>query len=223
MFVDFIPIIELIFMKPVKLLLLLLTSAMLFTSCVKKEYYNTQPEPVGYQNIFNDDFNYDNHNWSFSDPANNAYVTVSNGTLKYVYMPAVKGTNTVAINTGANMYHDFLLQTSIQSNNSMGLVFGVSNGDYGYSFFIDDQGYFAVYKEGNANTPYKALLDWQQSNAIKQGWNTVELEQVGNYWDGYINGTKVFEIQAQPLYGSKIGFIVPENTTGYADYLTVQW
>src|SRR5206468_47440 len=105
----------------------------------------------------------------------------------------------------------------------MGLVFGVSNNDYGYSFFIDDKGYFAIYKEGNSTTPAKAILDWQYSSAIRTGWNDIELEQTGNYWTGYANGTKLFEIPAQYLAGSKIGYIVLAGTSGQADYLTVQW
>jgi hypothetical protein len=111
----------------------------------------------------------------------------------------------------------------MQSNNAMGLVWGVSNNDYGFSLFIDDQGYFAVYKEGNANTAVKTLIDWQYNSAIVTGWNNIEVEQQGDYWIGYANGKKLFEIGAQNLYGSKVGYIVMAGTTGYADYLTVQW
>ncbi|MBS1774426.1 MAG: hypothetical protein JST82_16330 [Bacteroidetes bacterium] len=212
-------------MKLIKTILIFATGAILFSSCVKKEYYTTTPNtPSGYQNIFDDNFDYDAHNWSFNDAVNGASVSVSNGQLKYVYAPGVKGTNTVAVNTGGiSGTHNFLIQASISANNYMGIVFGVSNSEYGYSFFIDDQGYFAVYDEGNSKTSYKTILDWQKCSAIKQGWNNIELEQVNGYWEGYINGTKAFEIAAQPIYGTKTGFIVPDNTTGYADYLTVQW
>lgn len=194
------------------------------SSCVKNEYYNTTPtQPTGYQHIFDDNFDYDSHNWSFSDPANDAYVSVGNGTLKYTYLPPTSGTNTIAVNTGLNTGGNFLIQTKIQSNNAMGITFGVSPKEYGYSFFIDDNGYFAVYDEGNANTAVKTLLDWQYNSAIVSGWNSVELEQHNGYWTGYVNGKKVFEIGAQTLYGSQVGYIVTSGTTGYADYLTVQW
>ncbi len=67
-------------------------------------------------------------------------------------------------------------------------------------------------------------MDWQASEAIyRDGWNEVEFEQTGNYWMGYINGVKVFEIPAKSINGNKIGYIVLAGTTGYADYLTVQW
>jgi hypothetical protein len=214
-------------MKKLRILLLVPAASLVFTSCIKNEYYTTEPQPnpqpVGYQYVFDDNFNYDAHNWSFNDPANSAYVSIQNGLLNYSYHPVTSGTNTVAVATGMNTGSDFLIQSRIKSDNAMGLVFGVSNSNYGYSFFIDDNGSFAVYSEGNSATPVKTIIDWQYSSAIQAGWNDIEVEQVGNYWKGYINGTKVFEIQAQYLGGSKVGFIVLAGTTGYADYLTVQW
>lgn len=202
-------------------------STLFITSCVKKEYYTvepTEPQPVTYNYIFDDDFNNNINNWAFSDPANAAYVTIGNSWLKYTYIPPNDGTNTVAINTGAKLHRNFLVQTRIRSDYAMGLCFGVSNRDYGYSFFIDNEGYFAVFKEGSANEGVQTIMDWQESSAIyRNGWNDVEFEQTGNYWIGYINGVKVFEIPAKYLDGQKIGYIVLAGTTGYADYLTVQW
>ncbi len=201
-------------------------ATMFLTSCVKNEYYETtpDPQPVGYKYAFDDNFDFDANNWSFSDAGNSAYVSVRNGLLKYSYLPVNDGTNTVAINTGAVLTRDFLIQTSIRSDYAMGIAFGVSSNDYGYSLFIDDEGYFALYKEGNANTQVQTIIDWQESNSIiSGGWNDVEIEQVGNYWLGYVNGTKIFEIPAKYLAGDQIGYIVLAGTTGYADYLTVQW
>jgi hypothetical protein len=213
-------------MKQVTGIAILLSVSALLSSCTKNEYYTTTPstkQPVGYQNIFDDNFDYDAHNWSFSDPGNRAYVDIAQGTLKYSYLPSGDGTNTVAVNTGLNPNRDFLIQTKMQSNYQMALVFGVSNSEYGYSFFIDDKGYFAVYSEGNANIPVKTILDWQYNAAIVSGWNSVEIEQHNGYWTGYVNGKKLFEIAAQSLYGTKVGYEVMAGTTGYADYLTVQW
>lgn len=205
-----------------------LSSLIFLSSCVKNEYYTVEPDapppPPAYNYVFDDNFNNNINNWTFTDHDNAAYVSLVNGWLKYTYLPAFDGTNTVAVKTGAKLHRNFLIQTSIKSDNAMGLCFGVSDYDYGYSFFIDNQGYFALYKEGTATDGVQTILDWQATDAVyKDGWNDVELEQVGNYWMGYINGIKVFEIQSQYIEGSKIGYIVLAGTTGYADYLTVQW
>lgn len=200
-----------------------LSSSVLFSACMKTDYYTPPATPVGYQHSFDDEFDYDTHNWSFTDNYNNAYVTVANGLLKYSYHPTGSGSNSVAVATGINFQRDFLIQTRIESNNTMGLVFGVSDNVYGYSFLIDDRGYFAVYDEGDANTQSRALLTWQNSSAIKQGWNDLEIEQINGTWNGYINGTRVFQIAGQPIGGYKTGFLVLDGTTGYADYLIEQW
>lgn len=201
--------------------LLLFTGAMSLTSCIKRDDYNATPS--GYRYVFNDDFNYDNNGWGFNDPGNNAYASVYNGTYKLSFLASGNGTYSSTIPTGANFNYDFLVQTSIKSDNAMGLVFGASSSSYGYSFFIDDRGYFALYDEGTNSSGATTLLNWQYSSAIRAGWNDIEIEQHGYYWTGYINNVKAFEIQAQPVYGSKCGYIVLANTTGYADYLTVRW
>jgi hypothetical protein len=208
----------------------LLAGALLLTvglsSCVTKEYYETTPAPPpsGYVNRFDDDFDYDAHNWSFIDRANTASVSVSGGTLAYNYHPANDGTNTVAIATGANLKRDFLVQTRIKADYAMGLVFGVSNTDYGYSLMIDNEGYYALYDEGDADHAVNTILDWEYSPALKTaGWNDIEFEQVDGYWAAYANGEKLFEIKAKPIYGNKTGYIVMAGTTGYADYMTVKW
>lgn len=207
----------------------LASSVLLVTSCVKNEYYTVDPadQPVEtpqYTYVFDDDFNNNINNWAFSDPQNAAFVTINNSNLKYTYLPANEGTNTVAINTGAKLHRNFLIQTRIRSDYAMGLVFGVSDFDYGYSLFIDNDGYFALYKEGNAETGVSTILDWQSSDAIyRNAWNDVEFEQIGNYWIGYVNGVKIFEVPARYLDGSQVGYMVLSGTTGYADYVTVQW
>jgi hypothetical protein len=207
------------YLKP---LLFILVAAFSLTGCIihDDDYYNTQPDPVGYYNQFNEDFNNDVRGWSFDDPLDSAYALVTNGTYKFVDYSYTGGYNIAAVTTGARTDRNFLVQTRMSSNYAMALIFGASNNDYGYSFFIDEQGYFAVYKEG---FPAQTVIDWTFNSAIRADWNDVELEQVGNYWYGYVNGVKVFQTQAQNIYGSQFGFMVYPGTTGYADYLTVKW
>ncbi len=201
---------------------LVVFSALGFTGCIIREdnYVPPPQQPVGYQNVFNEDFNNDRRGWTFDDPRDSVHAFVTDGLYKFVDYSYAGGYHITAVPTGAQVNRDFLVQTRIKSNNAMALIFGASNNSYGYSFFVDDQGYFAVYKEGS---PTETILNWQSSTAIRTGYNDVELEQVNDYWYGYINGVKVFQLPARYLSGSQCGFMVLPNTTGYADYLTVKW
>ncbi len=203
--------------------LILVALAALFglSSCVKRDYY---AEP-GYQFVFSDDFNSDINHWSFSDFQNHAFVDISNGELHYDYHPNGTGTNTVAVTTGMPLYQkSFDIRTRFISNNAMAMVFGVSAEDYGYSFFIDKDGSFALYDEGTSRISPEPIISWTKSNAIRQGWNDVELQSTqSGAWIGYINGVEVFHIPAHNLYGSQTGFMVLNNTSGDAEYLDQKW
>lgn len=200
--------------------LLFLTAG--FSSCIRADYYEPDPEPQGYAYTFDDDFLDNSYNWAFDDNVNSAHVAIFNGQLKYAYYPQSPGTNTVAVSTGVRVNRDWLAQTRFQSNNSMALIFGLGNGEYGYSLFIDDRGYFALYDEGNASTAAQTILEWTTSSAIRSGWNDVELEQVGSNWNAYVNGTRIFSIPARSMFGDQFGYMVLQNTTGFAEYLTVK-
>lgn len=189
--------------------------------CIRTDYYEAQPQPRLYE--FVEEFNNNARNWAFYDAYNNAEAQITGGKLKYTYYPSGTGSNTVAINTGARLNSDFNIQTSIRNNNAMGLVFGVAPSSYGYSFFIDPGGYFAVYDEGDASNAPQTIINWTSSSAISSGWNDLELEQKNGYWTGYCNGVQLFTIASRPLYGRQIGYIMLDQTTGYADYLYVQW
>jgi hypothetical protein len=212
-----------------KVLAMLAISTVLLGSCVKNEYH-TDPEPstnntggsTTGSKVFNDQFDKDEHSWSFSDPADSAYVSIINGTLKYSYLKTT-GSSSVSVNTGISFRSNFSIKTRIKSNHIMGIIFGASNTAKGYSFLVDDKGYFAVYNEGDSTTSAQAILSWQYAPAIITGdWNDIRFEQSGDYWNGYINNTKVFQVQSQYLPTGKAGFIVLANTAGTADYLTVQ-
>jgi len=212
-------------MKGIKYAPVLALVAMLslgFTGCIiddDDDYYNPNP-PAGYRNTFNEDFNDDNRGWTFDDSKDSAYGFVANGYYKMVDYSKL-GSNHVAVApTGANTSGDFLIKTRMNTDNAMGLIFGASNNSFGYSIFIDQAGYFAVYKEGANPDP---VINWTQSSSIKSGANDIEIEQVADYWYLYINGVKVSQTPARVLAGAQMGYMVLANTTGQVDYLTVKW
>jgi hypothetical protein len=121
--------------------------------------------------------------------------------------------------------NNFVIESRIKSDYQMGVIFGNSgdNYEYGYSFVIDNGGWFIVYKEGNVTTNVTVLKEWTANSAINNNWNKVVIEQRSGYWIFSINGYEVHQMAARPLSGSYCGFILLPETQGYADYLTVNW
>jgi hypothetical protein len=195
-----------------------------FTGCIIEDdddYYNPNPNPPsGYQQSFTEEFNNDTRGWTFDDNSDSAYAFVANGYYKMVDYSKLGSNHVAVVTTGANTSKNFIIKTRLNTDNAMGLIFGASNNTYGYSFFIDAAGYYAVYKEGSNPDP---VINWTKSSSIKSGWNDIEVEQVADYWYFYINGVKVNQTPARVLAGSQMGYMVLANTTGQVDYLTVKW
>lgn len=206
---------------------LVLLAAITFTGCrmYDDDYYEPNPgPPSGYQFEFVEEFDNDTRGWAFDDPVDSAYALVQNGEYKFVDYSLTGGLHTAVVPTSANVDNNFLVKTRLESNYVMGLIFGASNTDFGFSFFIDNAGYFAIYNEGGNSQSFQILQDWTASSVIKEtGYNDVEIEQRSGNWYFYINGTQVASMNAHYLPGDQFGFMVLENTTGYADYLRLKW
>ena len=200
-------------------------SSLLLTSCIQKNYYNTTPTPdptPTYQYTFDEEFNgLDLYGWGFTSASDSAYASITGGSYQYVNY-GTRYSNLTTVGTTINTYNDFTVKTQVKSNNTMGLIFGASNSDDGYAFFIDKDGYYALYREGNSSTASTSVIPFTfTSYAVANGWNTLEIDQTNGRWTGYINGTQVFSISSRTLYGSKFGYKVLPGTVGYADYLQV--
>ena len=176
-----------------------------------------------YQTSFDDEFNgSDNYGWTFSDPADSAYASLSGGYYQYVdYSTSLS--NMSAVTTGINVASNFSVKTSLKSNKQIGLIFGASSTDNGYAFYIDTSGNYSLYKEGIGSVASTVIIPSTADTpyAIKNGWNMLEVDQTNGTWTGYVNGTQVFSMAARAISGSNFGFKVLPGTVGYADYLRV--
>lgn len=197
------------------------------TSCVKRDYY--EPAPVLQPISFVEDFNDNSNNWQFADGTNLAYGIIGNGTFKIDYNDNLHEAYYVSKSIDMNIYNDFTLTTRIGSNKNMGLLFGYNavNNNYGYSFTVDYDGYYALYDEGgNGNGGnISAIVPKTKASFVNRNgdWNDLKIEKRGNSWIGYINGNRVFNVAAQRLSGGMVGFVVVSNTQGEADYIQADW
>lgn len=207
--------------------ILSITGLSLFaSSCVR----DNGPQPYYPQrHTYTEEFNNNSRGWDFEDPVNYAYGEVSNGTYKFVYDDDLESAYYVSKTIGFNRYDDFTIQTRIGSNKNMGLLFGDNSSvnSYGYSFTVDKDGYYALYDEGgNGYGPdiQEIIPPTTNSHVYPNGeWNDLRLEQRGQRWIGYINNVQVFNIPAQTLRGTNVGFVDVAFTQGEADYLQVDW
>lgn len=213
-------------MKKVFSILSIAGLSLFAASCVR----DNGPGPYQPQRVtYNEEFNDNSRGWAFADPANFAYGVVSNGTYKFDYNDNLQEAYYASKTIGFNQYDDYTIQTRIGSNNNMGLLFGDNSSiqSYGYSFTVDYDGYYALYDEGgNGYGPNVQTIVAPTTNpnvTINGGWNDLRLEKRGQRWIGYINDVQVFNVAAETLKGTNVGFVDVKNTQGEADYLQVDW
>jgi len=221
------------------LAILILSGSLMLTSCYQHDNYNNGPyngnnnynhgnnnnnNTGAFTYTFDEEFNgADHYGWNFTDPTDSAYGTITNGSYEYVDYSTLLS-SMVVVNTGSNTSSNFTVTARIKSNKIMGLIFGASTSDNGYAFYVDTAGNYSLYKEGTGTATSTVIIPSTQDTlyAVKNNWNTLELDQINNTWTGYINGTQIFNIASQSLSGSQFGFKVLQGTTGFADYIVVK-
>jgi|SRR5690554_1947738 len=212
--------------------ILALFGLLAFSGCYKDHTYYPDPNYPGpqlreYQ--FVEDFNNNRNRWEFSDPMNYAWGEISNGTFKFDYLDDYYPAYYARVNPDMNVNGEFIIESKLGSNNTMGIVFGqnYNNAVYGYSFMVDYDGRYSLYDEGGNGfgDDIQSLISPTYSNAVNLDgdWNIVTIHQRRGVWVGYVNDIEVFRIDAQPLYGKEFGFVVVPFTEGEADYIDAVW
>lgn len=199
--------------------------SVLLGSC-RPAYVDPYP-PGGGQDTYTfiEDFDNNKQGWNFSDPAQDAYGVIANGTFSFNYLDPNGVAYYRSKDIRFNPDKDFVLQSRIGSDNNMGMLFGYdeASGAYGYSFTVSYDGYFALWDEGGngGSADITPIVSPTLSSAVRPNgdWNELSIEQVGNNWIGYINNTKVFTVRAPYIVKGSVGFVVMAQTRGEADYI----
>lgn len=197
--------------------------ALLLTSCVRTDVVH----PVIETYAFSEDFNNNINGWNFSDAANYASGFIAGGTYRISYQDDYFPAYYVSQTLPFNRADDFIIETKMGSDNNMGLLFGYNDaiGAYGYSLTIDYDGNFALYDEGGNGygTEVEEIYPLSSSSVVRNAgdWNTVRIEQHSGRWYVSINGYEVFNMEAQNLRGTGVGYVLMPFTEAEADYLDV--
>lgn len=208
------------------LLITLAGLGLALTSCYKDRVDPFPPGNGGGNTYtFVDEFDNNKNDWSFADQVNDAYGVISGGTFSFNFLDpngiAYYRSKDIRFNPDKN----FTIETRVGSDNNMGLSFGFDDdrGAYGYSFMVSHDGYYALWDEGGngGSTDIEQIVPPTYSNLVNPNgnWNDLKIAQVGNNWEGYLNGTRVFTVRARYVVKGSVGFVIVGNTRGEADFI----
>lgn len=123
---------------------------------------------------------------------------------------------------------DFEISTKINKvsgvdNYSYGLQWGKKD-DSSFRFYITGNGYYKISRVVNNNE--EVIKKFTTSSYIKQGNNTsniLTIKKIGGVNKFYINGSYITEIDFEPFYGNRIGYVVFNQQKIGVDYLTIKY
>lgn len=184
-------------------------------------------DPIWSITLYEEHFDNNNRRWfMFADETGSGevkdgkYFLKSNseygGNFKFITKP-------VAINQNEDFKVEVIL-TKIEGNvnYAYGLVWGLLDNKNYYSFFIENDGKFAVQKivDNNINN----IIGWAEPNVpinSSNQTNKLTIKKEGNQIQYFINDNFVGRTQFQPFFGNYLGFMVYSKQTIAFDDLVV--
>jgi len=176
--------------------------------------------------VVNEQFNNNSNNWLENDNDDTRYK------VKYGKYYFKHKKNTSGYSTYISKYFDsskeFEIETKIEkisgvTNYGYGLLWGKKDKN-SFRFYITGNGYYKIVR--NVNGEEEQIIKWTKTSEIKTGngsSNTLKIKKQGNAYKFYINNRYVNQIDYEPLYGDKMGYVVFNDQEIAVDYLTVKY
>ena len=162
--------------------------------------------------FFLDDFVSNANNWAITNNEN-ASLNINNGFYNFKHKRDKFGWTTTK-EIIIDEYKDFEIEADIKKvagikNNGYGIIWGRKDSDNQFQFFISADGYYYVryFDNGKINI----IKKWTKSNYINKGdkvYNKLKIRKEGNVYKYYINNNYVFQSNAKPFYGNRVGFLI---------------
>lgn len=172
---------------------------------------------------FIDEFENNQHQWDLGslyldeEIENGEFRCVSHSSHSYTKQQRIdlRGTN----NFEVELYIRFA--KGISDTDALGLTFGRDSKGNEFNFVYTPNLQFRVSKY-DRNREYD-LSGWQHTNALrlKHGYNRLTIRQVEQTWFFFINKQLVHEMNAQPLFGDRIGFTLGGHMAIEVDFISV--
>jgi hypothetical protein len=166
--------------------------------------------------IINDDFSSNKYQWLIDSTA--TYQTAIRDNHYDIWNKAGKGGRMITRGFNITEKNNYKIEADIQHSTGAedkgnGFVIAGDGGQKFYRFLITSDGYFKIDKAVDTTTT--VIKDWVYSDAIKKGTNKIALVNLNNHWSFYINEKKVYDCNALPFFGMRMGFFVSSQSSIY--------
>ena len=211
-----------------------------YTVTPSKEGFTFFPETKSFNNVTSDisqdfmassymveDYFSDNKNNWYEYESEEKFVAVENG--KYVievklFIAHLSWQRNVIDTTKDFQIESSMLHVSGITNNGYGLSLGEldNNFENQYSFTINADGYYTIFKRINNNIVN--IINWTYSSYINQGnkTNKLSVTKSGDNLLFYINDMMVNQISSEFLFGDDVGFEVDNAQRIEIDYIIIR-
>jgi hypothetical protein len=165
--------------------------------------------------VFGEEFD-DNHaEWSVGSFGNGARSgSIENGV--YTWQSHETGDYSMTWQTVTiDETNDFEIETDLrwvdgEDNNSNSIFWGRSDQDKRFGFGISGNGHYIIYEY---NGSYNNFVGWTSSALVNlSGYNKLTVRKVSDEYYYFLNRKLVYTMPYRPLYGTKLGFAVNQNS-----------
>jgi hypothetical protein len=178
---------------------------------------------------FSDDFSKENSGWEIG--------SFDGGGIGYtggIYFVSSTGSGSTMWGAAGRSFEDVIIDVDAEqvsapsnNNNDYGIACRLQQDGGGYYGLISGDGFYSILRESGGDS-YDILVDWKESNHIRQGngQNHLGLSCVGSKISLFVNGQLLAETSDSMYDSGDIGFTAtsyePEGTEVHFDNLTVR-
>ena len=177
------------------------------------------------QIVFNDEFENNDNEWNL----NSSYLTmkIEGGDF---YCESQNSKNYVKTYVKRrfipiNQSGDYEIEISMRyvkgkGSRPLGLTFGRDVAGNEYNFYFSSDGKYKILKSEDGKD--QNYVNWTSHHLLRTySYNTLTVRKTDQVWYFFINRDKVFETEAEPLFGYDMGFTIGEDMAIEVDYLKI--
>lgn len=175
---------------------------------------------------FSDQFSNNTNNWSVNNTDDYDF-SIKNGKY-YIEHKRSTGGWSNNITKYIDTSRDFEIETKIDkisgvTNYSYGLMWGKKDNN-SFRFFITSNGYYKIVRF--VDNKEQVIKKWATTSYINKEngkSNTLKIKKEGDHYKFYINGYYLTQVDFEPFYGDRIGYLVYNDQKIAVNYLRIKY